>query len=134
MREPMPEESERAERRVYHAQLITCLAVVPTVMGLASALTAASLGNRDVRALLLAHPLGLLIALAITMLFVLAWWLIGRRHRAGAMLALTLFGWMLASSVRRPALSYLSIAFALAGLALVARAWPAMRPAVSSAS
>jgi hypothetical protein len=129
MPEPMPGESESAERRVYHAQLVTCIAVVPTFMGLTTVLTAGVFGDHAMRALFLAHPLGLLFALAIAMLFVFAWWLLGRRHRAGAVLALALFAWMLISSVRGTARSVVSIAFAAAGLVFVARAWPAMQSA-----
>jgi uncharacterized membrane protein (GlpM family) len=120
-------ESEETERRIYHAQLITCLAVVPTFMGLASLFTGASMGNRELRALLLAHLLAVIAALAFGMLFVLAWWLMGRRQRAGVLLALALFGWMLVSDLTRFQQSYLGIAFAVVGLVVAARAWPAMQ-------
>ena len=118
-----------AERRVYLAQLITCLAVIPLFMRFATALTAASMGDREVRDALFAHPLNFAVIVAFGMLFVLAWWLLGRRHRAGAALAVALFGYILISSARAPTLSYYGIALALAGLLLVARAWPAMQSA-----
>ena len=127
MSESSTTESAAAERRVYHAQLMTCLAVVPTFMGLAGLITAASFGNRDLRGLLFAHPLVFVIALTMAMLFVLAWWLLGRRHPGGAILALTLFAWMLISTLNRSNLSYLGIAFAVVGLIVAARAWPAMQ-------
>jgi hypothetical protein len=111
-------------------QLITCLAVVPTFMGLAALVTGSVLGDRDTRGLLFGQPLGFFVTFVIAMLFVLAWWLLGRRRRAGVLLASALFAWMLLSSVVRPNPSWLGAAFALLGLALASRAWPAMhRPA-----
>jgi hypothetical protein len=129
-------ESEATARRVYHAQLITCLAVVPTFMAIASLVTAASLGDRDLRSLLALHPLAFLVSFAIAMLFVLAWWLVGRRQRAGVILALALFGWMLVSALKpsnssHP--SYFGVAFAVVGLVVAARAWPAMQRPVRPA-
>jgi hypothetical protein len=126
-------ESEATERRVYHAQLITCLAVVPTFMALAGLVTGASLGDRDLRGMLASHPLAFIASFTIAMLFILAWWLLGRRQRAGVILAFVLFGWMLVSALTRSKQSYLGIAFALIGLVAAVRAWPAMERPVRPA-
>lgn len=122
MAESLAIDSESAEHRVYHAQLITCVAIFPTLMGLASVLTAAVMGDRDMRAFLLAHPLTAAVAPAIALLFVLAFWLMGRRRRVAVVLAAALFAWMLISALDRAGISYASAALAVAGLVLAVRA------------
>jgi hypothetical protein len=116
-----------AERRVYHAQLLTFLAVLPSLMGLTTLVTAASMGDRELRAVLLAPSLAVAPAFAIAVLFLLAWWLLGRRHRAGVLLAAPLFAWMVYSDIVRASPSYPGIIFGAVGLIVAVRAWPAMR-------
>jgi hypothetical protein len=132
MTPPSSLDEEAAERRIYHAQLVTCLAVIPTAMGLASVLTATLFGGHTVLGPIPFHPLSFLVGLGVLLLFLLAWWLLGQRERTGGLLGGVLFAWMLATSLNPARRSYLEVAFALVGLVVVVRAWPVLRP-VSSA-
>ena len=127
-------DKDSAERRIYHAQLITVLAVLPSVMSLTTLASAAVFGRHTVLGRIPIDPIGIALGVLLMSLFLLAWWLIGRRQRAGAMLGLALFFWMLAGSVRGGRMSFLNLPLAALGVILLVRAWPALRPTpVSSA-
>jgi hypothetical protein len=121
-------DEEAAERRIYHAQLVTCIAVLPRAMGLASVLTATLFGGHTVLGLIPFHPLSFIVGLGVLLLFMLAWWLLGRRERAGGLLGGILFVWMLVASLDRAHRAYPELTFALLGLVVVVRAWPVLRP------
>lgn len=124
MSQATSELEERAERRVYHAQFICYLALIPVVMSFAATATAGAFGDRESRALPFTHPWALAIAIAYAGLLLLASWLLGRRQRAGAVLALLLFTLMLISSMSGGGVSVFSLLFSMAGIVLALRAWP----------
>lgn len=127
MPEALSEQAELAERRVYHARFICYLAVLPVAAGFAAVATAGAFGDRDSR-IALTHTPAILVGILYAGLFLLAAWLLDRRQRAGAVLGLVLFTAMLLSNLRSGGIALSNVVFAIAGIALIARAWPAMTP------
>lgn len=116
-----------AARRVHHAELATVIAIAPVCAGVVGYAIGRILGPSSVvGAPARISPWSLGFTLCYAGLYLIAWRLLVRRARSGALLAGALFLWMLVDAVRQSPVWYLNVLYALVALFVLARAWPAL--------
>ena len=121
------------EHRIYYAQLVTCIAVLPAIIGMVMVVVGAIVGHLPGG--MSFHPgvLAILAGLIVPCLFLVAAWLLGQRRLAGAVLTVVLFALTFMGGLARPRTSWLSVIFGAIGIGLGLRAALAIR-AVRSAN
>jgi hypothetical protein len=121
-------ELDDEDRRVAAAQTVVWLACLGPMLGVVVAVVATLFGNRTFVVAIGEHPLGVLLGFAWVGLYAVAGYLIGQRRAEGAMIGLAVFAYSLIQSVRYGHALSLPAGFALLGIALMVRAWPALEP------